>query len=111
MFITPLSKVHRTFFSYKAKVAIEAIKEQKTISEIAVEYKVSLSLISAWKAEFLENVSQAFMKTGNQSRETDKLKHENEKLLKKVGQLTLEVDFFALKYPLEISPKFTPCLI
>lgn len=80
--------------AYKAKVAIEAIKEQKTISEIAVEYKVSPSLISAWKAEFLENASQAFMKTGNQSRETDKLKHENEKLLKKVGQLTLEVDFF-----------------
>lgn len=81
--------------AYKAEVAIEAIKEQKTIAEIAAEYKVSPKMITAWKAEFLENAQQAFTKPESRKRETDKLKHENEKLLKKVGQLTLEVDFFA----------------
>ena len=39
--------------AYKAKVAIEAIKEQKTISEIAVEYKVSPSLILMMRAIWL----------------------------------------------------------
>lgn len=81
--------------AYKAEVAIEAIKEQKTIAEIAAEYRVSPKMITDWKSEFLENAAQAFTKPDDGRRESEKLRHENEKLLKKVGQLTLEVDFFA----------------
>lgn len=38
--------------SFKAKVALEAVKEQKTLNELAKEFKVSPSKIAAWKAEF-----------------------------------------------------------
>jgi len=84
--------------AFKAKVAIEAVKEQKTLAELAKEYNVSPSMITAWKMEFLENASQTFTKPDDKKREVEKLKHENDKLLKKVGQLTVEVDFFADAY-------------
>lgn len=84
--------------AYKAKVALEAIKEQKTLAELAKEYNVSPSMITVWKTVFVENASQAFTKPDDKKREVEKLKHENDKLLKKVGQLTVEVDFFADAY-------------
>ena len=40
---------------YKAKVAIEAIKERETLSELAAKYGVSPVMISRWKKEFIEN--------------------------------------------------------
>ena len=48
--------------SFKARVALEAVKEQKTLNELAKEFKVSPSKITAWKAEFLQNASAAFVK-------------------------------------------------
>ena len=40
---------------FKAKVALEAIKEHETLNELVVKYKVSLVMISSWKKELLEN--------------------------------------------------------
>ena len=80
---------------YKAKVAIEAVKEQKTLADLAKEFNVAPSMITAWKTEFLQNASQAFTKPDVKKRENEKLKHENDKLLKKVGQLTIDVDFLS----------------
>lgn len=77
---------------------MEAIKEQRTLAELAKEFSVAPSMITAWKTEFLANASQAFTKPESQKREIEKLRHENDKLLKKVGQLTVEVDFFAEAY-------------
>lgn len=45
---------------FKGKVALEAIKGEKTLNEIAVEYSVSMSLVSKWKRELLSNVGNAF---------------------------------------------------
>lgn len=84
--------------AYKAKVALEAIKEQRTLAELAKEFNVSPSMITTWKMEFLANASQAFTRPESQKKQLEKLQHENEKLLKKVGQLTVEVDFFAEAY-------------
>ena len=48
--------------AYKAKVAIEAIKESETVSELAKRFEVSPGKIVEWKAEFLANAAQAFEK-------------------------------------------------
>ena len=40
---------------FKAKVALEAIKERETLNELAVKYEVSPIMISRWKNEFIEN--------------------------------------------------------
>ncbi len=39
---------------FKAKVAIEAIKECETLNELAAKYEVSPVMISRWKKEFIE---------------------------------------------------------
>ena len=45
---------------FKAKVAIEAIKEEKTINEIASQYRVHPQMVRAWKREFLKKRIQSF---------------------------------------------------
>ena len=45
---------------FKAKVVLEALKEQKTLSELAQIYQVHPNQITLWKKEFLENASQVF---------------------------------------------------
>ena len=82
--------------SFKARVALEAIKEQKTLTELAREYKVSPLKITAWKSEFLQNASAAFVKPdASRDRLVRHLTAEKDRLLKKVGELTIENDFFA----------------
>lgn len=80
---------------FKAKVAIEAIKEKETVAVLAKRYDVSPSRITEWKDEFLRNASQAFENPADKSREMKKMKAENDRLLHKVGELTIASDFFA----------------
>lgn len=83
-------KSKRKFSSeFKAKVAIEALKEQSTLSELAIKYQLTPNQISQWKKEFLEKAPQVFaMKTPEKS-------HEDEvnALYKKIGELQIANDF------------------
>ena len=49
---------------FKAKVALEAIKELKTVSELAQDYQLVPNQISMWKREFLSNAGKVFDKIG-----------------------------------------------
>ena len=44
----------------KAKIVLELLKEERTINQIASEYKVTVKSIQNWKKQFLENASLAF---------------------------------------------------
>ena len=56
-----MKKSRRTFTAdFKARVAIEAIKEIKTISEPAQIYQLHPNLITHWKKEFLANAGKVF---------------------------------------------------
>jgi putative transposase len=82
--------------AFKAKVALEAIRGEKTIAEIAAEYSVASSLVSKWKSELLANASQAF--GGGKQKSPEEVEH---KLYQQIGKLTMEVDYlkkFAAKY-------------
>ena len=80
--------------AFKAKVAIEAIKENSTIESLAKRYELSPSKITEWKDEFLKNASQAFEKPSDSKRDLKKVKQENDRLLHKIGQLSIDCDFF-----------------
>ncbi|MBN2176024.1 MAG: transposase, partial [Bacteroidales bacterium] len=56
-----MKKQRRTFSAeFKAKVALEAIKEIKTISELAQHYQIHPNQISLWKKEILSNAGKVF---------------------------------------------------
>jgi transposase-like protein len=56
-----MKKSRRKFSSqFKAKVAIEALKERETLAELAKRYEVHPNQISQWKREFLDNADKAF---------------------------------------------------
>jgi len=75
----------------KAKIIIEVLREEKTLTEMATEYEVHPNQLSRWKTEFMTNASRAFNK---ETDEVEKVKqsHEREKdeLLRQMGQLSYE---------------------
>lgn len=80
---------------FKAKVAIEAVKGQKTVNELAQEFEVHPNQIAVWKKQFLASAAEIFRR--GEDRETGKLQEERDRLYKKVGQLQVEVDWLKKK--------------
>jgi len=82
---------------FKAKVALEAIKEQKSLSELAEQFELHPNLISMWKREFLENASNVFSKNNDDKRFIAEAEKEKEELFKQIGQLKVENDWLKKK--------------
>lgn len=80
---------------FKKQVALESIKEQKTISEISSEYGVHPNQISNWKKQLFEGVEDIFnSKRKRPCTGTDK----NEaKLYEEIGRLKIELDWLKKK--------------
>lgn len=76
---------------FRSKVAIEAIKNIKTITQIASDFKVHPSLINKWKKEVMEKIHLIFQKTEN--RELREALNAIDELCKEIGKLKVESDF------------------
>src|SRR5690625_4556657 len=87
-----MKRTRRKFSSkFKACVAIEALKEQKSLSELASQFELQLNQISKWKRESLDNDEQAFTVasgSGDDSEDVD-----TKELYSQIGQLKVENDF------------------
>ena len=79
----------------KAKVALEAIKGQRTLNELAKEYGVHPNQIGMWKKKLLEVAPEVFSR--GKDRDAERAKEERDRLYKKVGQLQIEVDWLKKK--------------
>jgi transposase-like protein len=81
--------------AFKARVALEAIKGERTISEIANETSVHPNQISKWKKQALEELPDIFSQ-GRKKREQSSEELESE-LYKQIGQLKVELDWLKKK--------------
>ena len=81
----------------KAKIALEALREQVTVTDLAQRHQVDPNQIYAWKKQLLDNAGRAFNSRVGVDAEAASAR-EIEKLHAKIGQLTIENDFFAKRF-------------
>jgi len=80
---------------FKAKVALEAIKGIKSMSELASKYEVHPNQIRQWKQKLLDQMSDIFVdKRRRKSNDDEKLK---DQLYQQIGQLKVENDWLKKK--------------
>lgn len=89
----------RTVYSpeFKAKIVIEVLEGARELEAIAADNQLNPNMVRKWKSEFLQNAGKAFEQpdkgTKEARRKERRREKENERLLRTVGQLTLERDF------------------
>jgi transposase-like protein len=77
---------------FKAKVALEALKGEKTMQELAITYSVHPNMIALWKRQILENAAALFEKEGK-NKATEEASRQKDELFKQIGQLQVENEF------------------
>jgi len=83
----------RRSFSDKLKfdVVLEVLKGQRSITEIASQYEILPTLIGRWKKEFLDKGASVF--ANGKSEADHEWEDERERLMKKIGEKEMELDF------------------
>ena len=105
-----MKRKRRTFTAEaKAKIALEAMKGEKTVNEIAQLYEVHPNQVSQWKGEMIANASAAFEKGKRAAEQAERSGRKQEKLYKKIGELSMDVEFLkksCRKLGIELPPEY-----
>lgn len=91
-----MKKISRKKFSaeFKAKVVIDALKEQKTVAELALHHEIHPTQIQTWKKHFIENSSLVF--SGKQSGDKENEANES-RLYEQIGKLQVQNEWLKKK--------------
>ncbi len=81
---------------FKARVAIEALKNIKTIQQIAKEYDIHPVQVSDWKKKMLDGAADVFSSTKRKVSKED-LDAQTQQLHAKIGKQAVEIDFLVKK--------------
>lgn len=93
-----MSRINRKFSAeFKSKVALEAIKGLKSISEIAHEYELHPVQVTQWKKDALERFSDLFEGDKKQKEQISKMQSEREELFQQIGQMSVELEWLKKK--------------
>jgi transposase-like protein len=88
-----MTKRRRFTADFKARIALEALRGDKTIQEIAAKHKVHPNQVSTWKRQAVEGLGAVFSNGADRAgRDHDAEVHD---LHAKIGELTVERDFLA----------------
>ena len=77
--------------AFKARVALEAAKEQESLAQIGQRHRVHPVLVGQWKKKLMARAAEAFTSEAA-SHEAERM---HDELLKKIGELIIERDFLA----------------
>jgi len=90
-----MSKTKRTRYSaeFKSKVALDAIKGEQTLAELAAKYSLHPNMITNWKRRAIDNMAETFSSKADRNNKLDEAQLKD--LHAKIGQLTIERDFLA----------------
>ncbi len=88
-----MTKRRKFTAEFKAKVALEALRGDRTIQEIAARHQVHPNQVSTWKRQAVDGLGEVFSNGADQAhRDREAEIHD---LHAKIGQLTVERDFLA----------------
>ena len=90
------AKRRRHDATFKARVALEALRGIKTIQQIAKEYEVHPGQVAEWKKTVSERLPDVFDRSAAGSGE-EAFDREREELHSKIGELTVQLDFVIKK--------------
>ena len=82
--------------SFKAKVAFEAMRERKTINEIAKEGSVHATQVHQWKRHLLDHGEELFL-DGRSTRKKDDSQESTKELYEQIGRLKMELEWLKKK--------------
>ena len=91
-----MSKNKRKQYSpqFKAKVALEAAREDKTVAQLSSQYDLHPTVINNWKRQLLEGASDLF-ESGRKKKAEKDTQEQVKDLYRHIGQLKVERDFLA----------------
>jgi transposase-like protein len=81
---------------FKVKLVLEMLREERTLNEIAAEHSINPNQLTNWRREFLEKAPGLFDEPKTikaRQKEEREASAEKDRLLKTIGQLTMERDF------------------
>jgi len=87
-----MSKRRRFTADFKARVALEALRGDKTVQEIALRHKVHPNQVGAWKKQAMEGLGSIFESGAGKA---DDREHEVRDLHAKIGELAVQNDFLS----------------
>ena len=91
-----MNKRKRYSAEFKAKVAVDALKEQKTLSELANQYQIHSVQISNWKKQLLDGSALIFKNSTNNNQKKQQNLEAN--LYQEIGRLKIELDWLKKNY-------------
>jgi transposase-like protein len=80
---------------FRAKVALAAVKEDKTLSQLADQFEVHANQVSAWRKELVERAVELF--EDRRRRQRDEESASQEELYQQIGRLKMEVEWLKKK--------------
>ena len=91
-----MSRKRRTFGpAFKARVALAAVRGDKTTAQLVAQFGVHASQIASWKRQLLDGVPELF--ADGRSRKSDEASADEQELYEQIGRLKMEVEWLKKK--------------